>query len=295
MATALLESLSEEQEALMDAVHDEYVALTRGSMDMAAVKKWVASMYAMSDLSPPGEIEICKSPFAALRRAEELTGEKQTSTDYLGTVDSGWVAFYDYFSRIGVLGAEEVEDLLAFRAYLRCVWDSVLLDTHALLVEYPTTLERDGDGRLHCATGPCIEWADGSKDFAWHGVWVPERVITAPRSYTKDDLAAVTSTEVRRAIGEAAGWDFVVNLLGVTTIDRWTDPKTGLSYELLGSDTEKWLRKESPKLQNGSNPSYVEPVHEDLKTAQAARKWQATSLSVRECEREPELSYGQES
>lgn len=290
-----LESLTQEQEALLDSVAEEYIALQPAPMNLEVIEKWVAAMYSMTDLPKP-QIEVFKSPFAALARATELTGTKQSSTDYIGIADAGWVSFYDYFNRIGVLDAakEETAQLLAMKAYLQCVWDSVLLDSHALLVQYPTLLARDADGRMHSATGPCIEWADGAKDYAWHGVWVPERVIFDPRSYSKSEFMEA-STEIRRAIGEAAGWDFVIALLGTTSASKWADEKTGLSYELLRSDNgDQWLRKESPRLQNGNAPFYIEPVHEDLKTAQAARKWQATRLSVRECESDPVLSYGQE-
>ena len=60
------------------------------------------------------------------------------------------------------------------------------------------------------------------------------------------------------------------------------------------SDGSKLLRKQSPPLKLGDQPVYYEPVHEDLRTAQAARKWQATDMTPAQCEADPALSYGVE-
>jgi hypothetical protein len=56
----------------------------------------------------------------------------------------------------------------------------------------------------------------------------------------------------------------------------------------------RWLRKTSPALQDGSSPSYVEPVHEDCRTARGARKWQACTWTPDVCELDPSLQYGLE-
>ena len=194
-----------------------------------------------------------------------------------------------------MLTDEECADVRKLRDFAHCAWDTTLLDECAIVIRRPTTLKVDDDGNLHCADGPCIEWADGHSDFAWHGTWVPERMIAAPRSYTRDEYDAITNTEQRRCLSEIAGWDWVAGMLGAETVDSWIDPQTGLGYELLRlPGGQQLLRKTSPALKGGGQPKFVEPVHEDLRTAQAARKWQACRLDVEECERDPALSYGVE-
>ena len=289
--------LSPEQEALCDEIVREYdQALKPTEPDMDAIRKWVDIVYGFYNIKPPEKIEIMDSPIAALNRSTELTGTKQIWTDSCGVNNASWVVLHDFYHRIGTITDDEFKDLAALRAFIRCAWDTILMDELALVVRMPTVLERDRDGNLHCETGPAIGWKDGNEEWAWHGVWVPERVITAPRSYTKAEYLEIKDTEVRRALSEAAGGEFIMTLLGAELQNTWTDPKTQLQYELFGAATgEKWLRKQSPRLQNGDQPLYVEPVHEDLKTAQAARKWQATTLSAAECEKDPELEFGQES
>ena len=292
--TTKLEALTPEQERLADEIAEEYIAdLTRPTLpDGEAITKWLDVVYRLYDRDRPARIEIVESPYAALQLASELTGQKEQHTDYCGVGDGGWVAFYEYFTRIGVLSKDESADVMALRDFMRVAWDSVLLDECAIVIQRPTALRLDDAGNLHCATGLCIEWADGKGGFAWHGTWVPERTILDPRSHTKAEYLAITNTEQRRALSEAGGWQWVAELLGASSVDAWTDPATDLRYELLRCpDGETLLAKQSPALKDGAQPKYLEPVHEDLKTARAARKWQATGLSVADCERDPSLIY----
>jgi hypothetical protein len=294
---ATLDKLTPEQEALVEQVADEYIQdLTRATLpDGEAIAKWLDIAYGLYDRKRPDRVEIVESPRAALLLASSLTGEKESWLDDCGIGDGGWVAFYDYFSRIEVLSKDESADVLALRDFMRTAWDTVLLDECAIVIQRPASLKLDDAGSLHCATGPCIEWADGEKDYAWHGTWVTERVIIDPRSHSKEEYLAITNTEQRRALSEAAGWLWVAQLLGAATVDTWTDAETSLSYELMQCPSgETLLAKQSPPLKDGSQPRYLEPVHEELKTARAARKWQATNLSVLECERDPVLTYGSE-
>jgi hypothetical protein len=291
---SLLESLTPKQERLMEEVAQEYIRdlTVPREPDMVIIEKWLAIAYGLYDLQVPERIEIVASPEAACLLASELTGDKIDSLDWCGTGDGGWVSFYDFFTRIGVLSAEESADVLALRDFGRVAWDSILLDECAIVVRRPTAMRLDDRGNLHSTTGPCIEWADGEKDYAYHGTWMPEKVILGAKSYSAKEYLALSNTEQRRAVGEIIGWPKLLEMLGATSVDRWTDAATGLAYELMRtSDGAKFLRKLSPSLKDGSQPSYVEPVHEELRTARAARKWQATRLTAAQCESDPELSY----
>lgn len=292
----MLEKLSPRQEEIVEEVFREYDRAPNNpmSVDMDHVKKTLARIYSFWDMKLPDKIEWFDSPAAALKRATEITGTEQKEPDFCGIADSGWIAFYDFFGRPGVevLTAEENKDIYLLRDFQRMVWDIVLCDDTALLIRYPEELHRDSNGAAHSATGPCCKWKDGVEDYAWHGVLVDKRVILDPKSYTKDEYLAITNTEERRALGEAAGWDHIVTMLGASKTDGWTDPVTKLSYELWGNGESQWIRKQSPRLKTDTQPYYFEPVHEDLKTAQAARKWQACpELSVAECEKDPVLVY----
>ena len=83
-------------------------------------------------------------------------------------------------------------------------------------------------GRLHSATGQCMEYRDGWGFYAWHGVRVPERVILAPEQLTREDFLQEPNVEVRRVMQERMGERFVREL-GGQVID--TGPR-GTLYEV---------------------------------------------------------------
>jgi uncharacterized protein DUF6745 len=80
----------------------------------------------------------------------------------------------------------------------------------ALLVRKPIVLSRDERDRLHSATGPCVQYADGWGLWAWHGVRVPAWVIERPvEKWTRADFFNEPNIEVRRVIQERMGERFV--------------------------------------------------------------------------------------
>jgi hypothetical protein len=292
-----LTELTPAQEQLMDAVYEEYCArlVAPLPLDAGVVARWLETVYGLYNLPVPSRVETVPSPYAAIRLARELTGDNSiVYTDMCGTGDGGWVSFYDYFQRISVLSQDEAADCLRLRDFGWCAWDTVLLDEAAIVIERPASISLDEEGNLHSATGPCLVWGDGEREYAWHGQWVSERVIERASEYTREEFLAITNTEERRAVGEIAGWENISALIGAKVVDTWTDDATSLSYSLLRGEGILLLRKQSPKLANENQPAYVEPVHEDLRTAQAARKWQATRLTPAECEADPSLVYGTE-
>lgn len=297
----ILEDLTPDQDVVLEQVATEYLAvLQRGDeVDMAKVSPMLELIYSYYDKVVP-EVEIIDSPEAALMRAREL-GIKQPYFDWCGVGDAGWLAHYEVFARIGILNEEESEDLRKMQAFLHGgIYDTILLDERALLVRFPKEIHTDERGNLHSATGPAIAWRDGQAEYAWHGVFVTKELIDAPASFTKEQVLGL-ATEQRRAFCEHFGWGRTLALLECKLTDTWTDPKTALKYELYEGPDEAILRKESPPLQDKSQPWYAEPVHRDLKTAQAARKWQAMmrrgqdpNAVARACNKNPALTYGVE-
>jgi hypothetical protein len=297
----ILEDLTPDQDAVLDVVAAEYLAiLQRGDkVDMDKVRPMLELIYSYYD-KPVPDVEIIDSPEAALMRARDL-GIQNPYFDWCGVGDAGWLAHYEVFARIGILNEEESADLRKMQAFLHGgIYDTILLDERALLIRFPSEIHTDERGNLHSAKGPAIAWRDGQAMHAWHGAFVSKELIEAPEAFTKEQVIALP-TETRRAFCEHFGWEKTLALLECQLADTWADPKTALKYELYVGPDEKILRKESPALQDGSQPWYAEPVHRDLKTAQAARKWQAAMRRGEDpgavasaCNKNPALTYGVE-
>jgi hypothetical protein len=209
----------------------------------------------------------------------------------------GWWWGLSYYETMRDLGVAEAQRLNPWFAASRVVgwcwmyWDVVIMS------DRPRIISRDDRNRLHCAIGPAVAYDDGTEVWAWHGVRVPSRLIERPTSYTANEYRELPA-EQRRALGEHSGWSHILQLLGSSTVD--TTIVDGLAYDLVRcGDGSQYLKMQSPELQDGSQPFYLEPVHEGLKTAAGARKWRVARnpngrwWGPEECDKDPSLSLGQ--
>jgi hypothetical protein len=124
--------------------------------------------------------------------------------------DAYWLAPSQFFDEY--LVPNDLHALARFNERVSGYW---LGKEVALVVRRPRLLCRDAEGRLHSATGKCLEYHDGWGFYAWHGVVVPERVILAPERLSRDDFLNEQDVEVRRVMQERMGNRFVPELGGV--------------------------------------------------------------------------------
>jgi len=134
---------------------------------------------------------------------------------------------------------------------------------------------------------------------------VSEQIVLLPETITTEQLRNESNAEVLRIMAERMGWPLFLERMGTVTVDSWLDPWTGLSYDLLdlkerkGNRQPRWLRMRSPLLKDGTTPDYIEKVHPELSSAQAARKWQFQKAdgswpSVKECNAKKGLKFEME-
>jgi hypothetical protein len=140
----------------------------------------------------------------------------------------------------------------------------------ALVVRKPRFLTLDDAGRLHSATGQCVEYRDGWGFFAWHGVPVPERVVLEPAALTRQDFLGERNAEARRIIQERMGAERFVRELAATYIDG--GPR-GVLYEVaLPNDPERvarYLQVADPS----TGREYYLRVPPTVQTAEEAAAW----------------------
>lgn len=200
---------------------------------------------------------------------------------------SGWWCGYmvhcHMLNKTGILQLEnEVREHLDLWVELyRHLHIMFVFEDFIIFSERPTVLSRNDNNRLHSTKDAALQYTDGYALFVVNGARVPEKAVVAPEQYTYEELQEIDNSEVHRIIAENLGWDKYIEKIRATVVDRFFDERTNLEYELLESSLEvagdlqpKYLRMRSPKLFDGSNPWFIEPVDPGLKTAQAARKWQ---------------------
>jgi len=150
--------------------------------------------------------------------------------------DAGWVSFYDYFRRIGIV------DHGLFDQYMEHikngVFYTIFLKGVVILCGRPKYIKRDDFYRLHCADGPAILWPDGYANYFWHSIPVTQKLIETPDKIDKDDLMREENAEVRRAMKEKLG-DRFFKLLDVREIAREVVGSNGYAREAVLFRTNK--------------------------------------------------------
>lgn len=284
--------LTAEEKQLLEKVAAEWEQIANGgdtTIDKNLAETSIKEVYRYAGLGSP-EVAFFKGPKDALRFCREELGHEITQFDAFGLgYDAGWLAFYDFFQRIGKLPKDNKEFEVLKNMARSGVWATVLFDKLAVLIARPGGVHLDENNRMHCTTGPSVHFADGSKYFFWHGTKVTEQIIMAPDTITAKQINDERNSEVVRAIVERLGWQKFMQLIDVKLVDKWFDSQHKLHYELYDFKNRRFelaprlLKMESPQVHDGTRPTYIEPVDPRLKTCEAARKWQFKVVTCSRC------------
>jgi hypothetical protein len=120
-----------------------------------------------------------------------------------GSQDATWLSFYEFFLlETPVTGLEKLEGF--FLLAQSCGWWWAFEDA-VVLTEKPVFLARDEQNNLHHERQAAISYSDGWGVYSWHGVRVPEWVITSPEQITVEKIETERNQEVRRVLLERFG------------------------------------------------------------------------------------------
>ena len=151
----------------------------------------------------------------------------------------GWAAWCEAMVAIGV-------SLPATAATLRAVCETCgwwwSFERAVVLSDRPRVIRFDDEGRLHCESGPSVDYADGTQVFTWHGQPIPGGWVTGkPPSAT--EAIHWANMDQRAAACEIIGWDKILDQLDAKVIDDSGDPKWGrlVEVDLPDSGRERFL------------------------------------------------------
>jgi hypothetical protein len=204
--------------------------------------------------------------------------------------DQGFVAAKDGLNNDGASGLLW-SSFAAWVSYFRdvCGWENPALEKFTVaedmvkscgwtwwhqnvlaISDRPKKINRDAEKRLHCETGPSIEYRDGWSLWHWHGVSVPRGWIEDKASLTAKTALTWENIEQRRAACEILGWAKVLSELNATVIDTDPEPHVGqlLEVELPDIGRERFL-----SVTCGTGRHFALPVPSSMKTALEANCW----------------------
>jgi hypothetical protein len=134
----------------------------------------------------------------------------------LGLHEAPWLAYYDFFSRIGLDPLSLVAPLMNLARSGAGWWWA--FSKVAIVTSAPCLLNRDSENRLHCEHGPALAYPDGWAIWAIHGVRVVERVIIAPQTLGVGEIADEPDLAVRRVMLERFGYERFIQQAGLEPV-----------------------------------------------------------------------------
>ena len=230
----MLEKLTKKQEKLIETVREEWLnrffSLEFDEKKAVKMMKW---LYKISGLKEP-EVIVCDSPMAMQKRAQKITKktEYHYSSFYGNSDDYFWVAYYDFYERVGVVKNKlfsEYKELIKANVFM-----SIQLDKFCIISRPPIFIKRDEKNRLHCENDYAIFFSDNYGQHYLHGVFIEPGVFekVKNKTITTQEIMKLKNTEQRMAILMTLGFDKMLNELDYKVIDS---ENTGYS---------KWLKKD---------------------------------------------------
>ena len=176
----------------------------------------------------------------------------------------GWVAWLTAMDAIGVTLPPAAKTIAAVSESVGWWWPF----EHAVIAtERPRFIRFDGEKRLHCETGPAVEYADGFGVYSWRGLRIPPEWITQGPPEPAA-IMRIENIEQRRIAAEMRGWHNILPTLpGAKMIDRHPNPQVGELWQATLPDhgTERFLQ-----VRCGTGRTFAIPVGMEFNTAREA-------------------------
>jgi hypothetical protein len=128
---------------------------------------------------------------------------------FYGQHSQFWIGFYRFMElHLKIAYEPQASEHLSW-------WDEIArsanwwmpYDGICFVSERPVRCAIDGNRVLHHESLAAMEFRDGWKVWAWHGVHVPQNVIEAPETLTIEQISKEENAEVRRVMMERMGWE----------------------------------------------------------------------------------------
>ncbi len=214
--------LTPEQEKLMEVVSKEWIEkLTKQTVkfNKEAAIEGINFIYELSGFKKP-EIHFVESPMACQKLAQKMNDSTEfyQFSSYGNIGDYGWVAFYDYFDRIGV---EVADNYKKFRDLINSgIYDMLQFEHVCIVSTMPVRVSVNEAGRLHDTARFAIEFSDGYGQYYINGRNMPERIFTG---FTKLDFIQEENEDIKAGmyeVIESKGEGSMIDFLGAEVVDE---------------------------------------------------------------------------
>lgn len=106
-----------------------------------------------------------------------------------------------------------------FAAFEAGAWFLFPAERRLYIPTLPELVRSDEQHRLHCADGPAFSW-QGHRQYYWHGVPVPGRLIVQPETITVAEIDSQKDSAMRQVLRERYGEARYIEATGAEVIDE---------------------------------------------------------------------------
>ncbi len=309
----MITELTKEQEALMDVVRDEWLAVglaTARRLNRKAAMAAIMQSYTCANLKVPEFIMYARSPkegalkVALLRqqnpkgdmsiqpynasvltkKAQELMQEEKLPDEISRKAQDAfqWACYgqhdagwLSFYDFFQRIGVEGLEQLEGLKEAAKwCGWWWPM-ENIVVISERPQELHLDGQGRLHSIDSKSIRYSDDWGLYVYHGVNVSEQIIMDPASITADQIMQEANAEIRRIMIERMGEDAWLLQSGAKLVNEGPRGKL-FRVDFENGNEDPWVGVQvinSTPEPDGSRHKFVIPVPPDMETAEQAVAW----------------------
>jgi hypothetical protein len=154
------------------------------------------------------------------------------------------------------------------------LWCFHVLTDRVIAVKTPRiTFDSDALDLPHNDSGPAIIWSDGTTEWYWRGIRVPNTLIQHPERITPESILSQQNVELRRIMIERYGFDRYLEAQGGSVLHS---DETGTLYriEQLGDEPLVLVEvTDATPMKNGEFKRYVLRVPPTVTTAYEAVAW----------------------
>lgn len=220
------EVLTKQEKLLMPDIANKWKGIFNNNKNYIPSKVFEGIEWVYQELcgKEKPKIFICESPMKCQLLANEIKGNTKHEyfepSSYLSYSDSGWVAFYDFFSQIGVLKDDKFnkyKELMSQGVYYTLCFEGLVITSLP-----PTEAHLNNNEQLHNVSSHAYLFADGYCGHFVNGRGVPKELIEQPitkqmiLSEKNEDLKAAMITIVKERDGQQA----LLDLLGAEIVDE---------------------------------------------------------------------------
>lgn len=166
------------------------------------------------------------------------------------------------------------KELAIWNSLSTSIFQMICLEDVVFVCQKPSVFSIDEGGRLHSASGPALQFADGFTKYAWHGVLIDDpRIIERPETITVDEIERTENIELRRVLMDRYGQSRYLEESGAEVI---AEDETGILYRKPVDGDEPLVmvkvvnRTPEP---DGSYKEYFLRVPPEIRTAREAVAW----------------------